>query len=225
MHSSILWMLSLTGPNSISSLQIFLMKRPSEVPPVVESVQAMPACSRIAAARASLSSPGVVRKGSPPSVQAMSKREAVLAQQQVDPRLQRLRRRLGAEAEVEVDHDLARDHVAGAGAGMDVRHLPGGRLEVRVAAVPFDADQLGERRRDEMDRVLRQVRVGDVALHAEDAQLAAERAAAAVLDRVADALDRGRLADDAVVEADAALDQPVADARRAVDRRALPRRW
>jgi hypothetical protein len=64
-----------------------------------------------------------------------------------------------------------------------------------------------------------------VALHAEDAQLAAEGAAAAVLDRVADVLDRGRLADDAVVEADAALDQPVADACRAVDRRALPRRW
>ena len=70
---------------------------------------------------------------------------------------------------------------------------------MRVAAVPFDADQLGEQRRGEVDRIPGQVRIGDVTLHAADAQLARERAAAAVLDRVAEAPDRGRLADDAVV--------------------------
>ena len=45
------------------------------------------------------------------------------------------------------------------------------------------------------------MRVGDVALDALDHQLAGQAAAAAVLDHVAEALDRGRLADDAVVDA------------------------
>ena len=63
--------------------------------------------------------------------------------------------------------------------------------------------------------------IGDMALHAEDSQLGRERAAAAVLDHVADAPHRRRLADDAVVERRAALDQPVAHAHRAVARRAF----
>ena len=46
--------------------------------------------------------------------------------------------------------------------------------------------QLGERRRDEVDRVARQLRIGDVALHALDGQRARQRAAAAVLDHVAE---------------------------------------
>ena len=74
-------------------------------------------------------------------------------------------------------------------------------------------------------RVLRQVRVGDVALHALDGELAAHGAAPAVLDHVAAALDRGGLADDAVVEALAARGQRVADDHGAVDARGLPRRW
>ena len=44
MFSSILWMLALTGPNSTTCSQIFEMKRPSEVPPVVESSVATPPC-------------------------------------------------------------------------------------------------------------------------------------------------------------------------------------
>ncbi len=35
--SSILWMLALSGPNSTTCGQIFAMKRPSQVPPVVDS--------------------------------------------------------------------------------------------------------------------------------------------------------------------------------------------
>ena len=65
-------MLALTGPNSTTSLQILEMKRPSDVPPVVESSVSTPVSLRIACARASLSAPGVVRNGSPPSVQAIS---------------------------------------------------------------------------------------------------------------------------------------------------------
>src|SRR6185503_18748401 len=47
---------------------------------------------------------------------------------------------------------------------------------------------------------------------------ARERAAAAVLDRVAEALDRGRLADDAVVEPGALAHEPFADACGAIER-------
>ena len=46
--SSILWMLALTGPNSITCGQMREMKRPSLVPPVVDSSVSMPVSSRIA---------------------------------------------------------------------------------------------------------------------------------------------------------------------------------
>jgi hypothetical protein len=37
MHSLSLWMVAFTGPNSATWGQISAMKRPSEVPPVVDS--------------------------------------------------------------------------------------------------------------------------------------------------------------------------------------------
>ena len=46
----------------------------------------------------------------------------------------------------------------------DICHEVGGKCT--LPAIPFDRRQLGEQRRGEMDRVLRQVRIGDVALHA-----------------------------------------------------------
>ena len=165
------------------------MKRPSEVPPEVESAQAMPACSRIEAASASLSSPGAVRKGSPPSVQAISKSRPCLRSSRSTRAFSDSGVDCGAEAEVEVDHHLARDHVARAGAGMDVRHLPATSAgSARCRGPSRCATSSASAGATQVDRVPRQVRVGDVALHAEDAQLAAEGAAPAVLDRVADAL-------------------------------------
>ena len=65
-------MLALTGPNSTTWSQILEMKRPSDVPPVVDSSVSTPAWVRMACASAALSAPGVVRKGSPPSVHAIS---------------------------------------------------------------------------------------------------------------------------------------------------------
>src|SRR5690606_9023336 len=118
----------------------------------------------------------------------------------VYPRFQALGGAGGREAEVEIDRQLARDHVVGAGAGVDVRHLPGGRRVVLVAFVPDLGGQFGQRRRGLVDRVARQVRVGDVALHALDDEVARQGAAAPVLDRVAQDVVRGRLADDAEIE-------------------------
>ena len=56
MCSSILWMLALTGPNSTTWSQMRAMKRPSDVPPVVDSSVSMPAWLRIACASAALAS-------------------------------------------------------------------------------------------------------------------------------------------------------------------------
>ena len=70
-----------------------------------------------------------------------------------------------------------------------------------------------------MDRILRQVRIGDVALHATDDERPGKRAAAAVFDHVAQSIDRRRFADNAVVERLACGAEFVDDTHRAVDRR------
>jgi hypothetical protein len=69
--SSILWMLALIGPNSITCGQMREMKRPSLVPPVVESSVSSPVSAADRLLHRATSSPGVVRKGWPPTVQAM----------------------------------------------------------------------------------------------------------------------------------------------------------
>jgi hypothetical protein len=46
--SSILWMVALTGPNSITCGQMREMKRPSLVPPVVDSSVSTPVSARMA---------------------------------------------------------------------------------------------------------------------------------------------------------------------------------
>ena len=71
-HSSILWLVALTGPISSNWSQISVMKRPSEVPPVVDSSVSMPPTSRMAAPAASTSGPRPVRKGRAPSVHLIS---------------------------------------------------------------------------------------------------------------------------------------------------------
>jgi len=70
-------------------------------------------------------------------------------------------------------------------------------------------------------RVVDEMRVGDMALHAFDGEPPGHAAAAAELDHVAEVLRRGRLADDAGVERLTALPQPIEYLSRAVDRRRL----
>jgi hypothetical protein len=72
--------------------------------------------------------------------------------------------------------------------------------------------------------LLAEVRVGDVALDALDRQHAGQRAATAVLDHVAERVDRGRFADDAEIEHLAARLQRFDDDRRCRRWRRLPRR-
>ena len=63
--------------------------------------------------------------------------------------------------------------------------------------------------------------IGGMALAAADRDPSVERAAPAVLDRVADRLDGGRFAEDAMVETFALAKRPVDELDRAVDRRAF----
>ena len=145
----------------------------------------------------------------------------MLLQHRFDALLQRFGRGFGREAEVEVDHHAARNDVAGAGAAVDVADLPAGGRKERVAAIPLDGDQFGKRGRQIVNRVARQVRVGDVPLNPLHRELARESAAAAVLDHVAGAFHAGRFAYDAVVEPFAARLEHVADDNGAIDGRAF----
>ena len=67
-----------------------------------------------------------------------------------------------------------------------------------------------------MDRILRQLRVGDMTLHAFHSELSAHRAPAAILDRVAGSLHRCRFAHDAPVQALAPRFQRFANLYRAI---------
>src|SRR5690606_214575 len=77
-------------------------------------------------------------------------------------------RRVPMRVVAQVEHHLqfARDHVVGAGTGVDVANLQAGRREAFVALVPRPRTQLGQRRRGLVDGGARLVRIGDVALHA-----------------------------------------------------------
>src|SRR5436190_3890371 len=92
--------------------------------------------------------------------------ERVLLENGFDALAKRLVAAFGGEAEIEVDIDSAGHHVSRAGAGMDVRDLEARRRKALVALVPLRAGELGQGRGDEMDRILHQMRVGDVALDA-----------------------------------------------------------
>ena len=121
------------------------------------------------------------------------------------------------EAEIEQHLDAAGDDIAGPGTAVDVRDLPARWREVLAAFVPAHRCQFGQRGCEHVDRVAGKMRIGDMALHALDRELARQAAAPAILDHVAQGVDRRRFADDAVVEPLAAaseclddLDGPVA---------------
>ena len=147
--------------------------------------------------------------------------DLVPAQHLRDALLQILGGRRRREAEVEVDAAGPGDHVADAGSGMDVGDLECRRREEFVAVVPAGGREFGERRRQHVHRVAGQVRVGHMPLHALYGQPSREGAAPPVLDRVAEPVDRGRLADDAVVDCLAAGAQGFHHLGRAVGRRAF----
>jgi len=73
-----------------------------------------------------------------------------------------------------------------AGAGVEVGDLEGGRLEMLGPLIPLATGEFRQRRRERVHRVLRELRVGDVPLHAVHGEAPAEGAATTHLDGVAD---------------------------------------
>jgi hypothetical protein len=163
--SSILWMVALGGPSSITWGQIWAMKRPSLVPPVVDS-----------SVHAGFGADGglhrvhqVARRGE--EGQAAQRPVQVVVQPMavqhgVHALLQAFGRGFGAEPEVEVDH-----HAPGMTLLAPVPpwmllicQLVGGKKALPL--VPLGGHQFGQRRRGLVDGVAGQLRVGDVALDA-----------------------------------------------------------
>src|SRR5271170_5680143 len=123
------------------------------------------------------------------------------------------------EADVEGESDLARNDVRRRVADIDAGDFEVRRLEVSVALVERRRDERRQQGRQRPDRILRDPRIGDMALAAADREPAVKRAAPAVFDRVAERADAGRLADNAMVETLAPGERPVEELDRAVDRR------
>ncbi len=126
--------------------------------------------------------------------------------------------RFGAEAEVEVDNDIARNDVACTRTTVDVAHLPAGGLEEGVARVPAHGGKFCQRGHCLVNGVACQMGVGDVALDAAHGELAAERAATSVLDHVPRFAHGSGFAHDAVVQLLTLGTQLLDDHLGAVDR-------
>ncbi len=92
--------------------------------------------------------------------------QLVTIQQLCDPLTNHLIGEFGAEAEVKLHKQLAGDHIVTAGARLDVGNLHAGRREELISLIPLGRDQLVQRWHRPVNRVIRQMRIGDVALHA-----------------------------------------------------------
>ena len=120
------------------------------------------------------------------------------------------------EADVELRRRRGGDDVAGVGRGRNAGEFEVRRREGVGAVVEMKRIERRDDPRQLGDRIVGAVGVGDMALRARHVDPHVDRAAPADLDRVAQPVDRGRLADQDHVGADAALVQPIDDPRRAV---------
>src|SRR5690606_34588501 len=98
---------------------------------------------------------------------------------------------VGGATEVEHHFQFTRNHVGGAGTGVDVGNLEAGGREKFVAVIPHFGGQFGQRRRGQMHRVFRQMRVSDVALNALNLHYCTQRTPAAVFHHIADGVGGG----------------------------------
>src|SRR6185295_7074094 len=110
-------------------------------------------------------------------------------------------------AQVESSLELARYYIGRASSRIEVGDLEAGGLEVLIALVPGARGELGQGRRESVHRILGELRIRNVPLHAMHREPAGERAATSDLDGVAELLLARRLADDAPVDLLTALAQ------------------
>ena len=112
------------------------MKRPSEVPPPVESFGGAPVTSCTAALTASERIPAGGIEGLPGDEPLEGEAHAVTAQDLLDRRLEPLERLGGRVAQVEARPQLPGNDVRRPGPGVEVGDLEARRLEVLRALVP-----------------------------------------------------------------------------------------
>ena len=95
-------------------------------------------------------------------------------QQRVNPCFNHLIGQLSAETEVELDKQFAGDNVVAAGACLNIGNLHAGRREELVTLVPLNRHQFVEHWRRAVYRVIGQMRIGYVPLHAMNGQVAGQ---------------------------------------------------
>ncbi|MPL88766.1 hypothetical protein SDC9_34793 [bioreactor metagenome] len=125
------------------------------------------------------------------------------------------------EADVDRGARLRRDHVVRRVAAVDRRDLQRRGLEMRGAGIERRRGHLAEQVDQRMERVLRPLRIGGVALHARRLDPEGHRAAPADLHHLAHHLGAGRLAHQAHRHRLAGLGHPVEERAGAVAPRAF----
>jgi hypothetical protein len=187
------------------------MKRASEVPPLVDSSGRRPVTSSIAVATRSVKAPRGVRNatalvGSKESAARPPGSAAAAAP--LDLGAQAPRRPEIVEADIEGEADFAGNDVGGAIADVDGDDFEIRGVEIRRSRIERRRLQRGEDRRKRVNGIVGEMGIGDMALAAGERQPAGERAATAVLDRVAERGGACRLADEAMIETFAARERP-----------------
>ena len=196
--SSILWMVLVRRPNSTTG-QNALMKRASDVPPSVESDGVTPVTSNTAWVRIESSCPGSVRKallgGSNVELVVEAVRLEELRRELPHLGLQGLRRVPVVKADIEHRLGPDRDDVGGGIADVDAGHLEIRRREIGAAEVERLVVEPRQHGDETFQRILGEMRIGDVALHAGHLEPPVQAAAPADLDGFAEPRGVGRLAD------------------------------
>ena len=95
----------------------------------------------------------------------------IFFQQRDNARFDHLIGQFGAEAEVELDEEVPRDHVVAAGPGLDVSNLHAGRGEEFVTFIPLNRHQFAQHWRSAMNGVIGQMWISNMSLNAVNGQV------------------------------------------------------
>ena len=128
---------------------------------------------------------------------------------------------LVVEADRQSCRGARRDHISRRIAHGDIGHLDVRRLEPVIAVIERDRVDLGQHRHQFGDRIVGELRIGNMPLTAGHFDPDVDRSAPPDLDRIAEPIGRGRFADEAQIGLQPALRQPIEDRAGAVDRRAF----
>ena len=157
-HSSTLWIVRLSRPNSTTSAPSAPKKRPSEVPPPVESSGCRPATSATAAGDERASAcPAACSTAARPRATRSNGEGRAGRRTSATARLRPSSVWTGDQRRLNCAVELAGDDVRRAGAGLDVADLEAGRRKVRVAFVPAPRGELGEGGQHRVDRIQRAI--------------------------------------------------------------------